>query len=797
LARDVRAGAALHNLPVQLTSFVGRQRELTEVLALMAAHRLVTLTGTGGTGKTRLALRAAADVHHAYPDGVWFVDLAPLTDAALAPTTIAQSLGVREVTGRPVLETLRNRLRGSRLLLVVDNCEHLLPGVAYDIAALLSGAPGVMTLATSRQSLGVSGEHEYPVPPLSLPNSGRLDVRALAQTEAIALFVQRAVAAAPDFELTTQNAAAVMEICRRVDGLPLAIELAAARIKVLAPTAIVARLDQRLKLLVGGPRDRDRRQQTLRGTFDWSHNLLTGAEQALFRRSSVFAGGFALEAAESVCSSTGIEPENVLELLTHLVDKSLLTVKSQTGEARYRLLEPLRDYARTKLIDASEYAPTFARHGEYFLDLAVRVEPELSGVAQAHWLAYLDREHGNLRVALHSAFKSEHYDVALRLAVAIWRFWEVRGHLTEGRIWLEAGLEHARAAPADVMAKALHAAGVLAHEQGDYAAAIPLYKQSLAVFRELNDSRGIASTLGELGNVARLQGDYDHASDLYLESLAAYCRSGDEAGVAATRNELGNVAQMRGDTDLALELHRHALALYRSLGDSRGVAYVLTNLGVAARYQGDYAGAIRLHEESLALHRELDNGRGVACTLDSLGVVARYQGDFERAAAMHTESLAIYRQQGNLRGAAYAIDSLGNVARCKRDYVEATKLHNEALDLYRDLNDDRGCAYALVGLGSVAGDMGDHGGAGRLLEEGLVLQRKLKNKRGVVSALNELARTALAKRDFKLARDLYMESLRVGESLRDPRATQIAHDGLTEISRARHTRQTWSQPPRP
>jgi predicted ATPase/class 3 adenylate cyclase len=480
-----------NNLPLQLTSFVGREREQAEVRRLLTTARLVTLTGTGGCGKTRLALQVGAELADAFADGVWFVDLAPLADPALVPQTVAAVLGVHEVAGRPLLQTVADHLRGRELLLILDNCEHLLDACAQLADALLRACPRLRILATSRELLGVAGESAWRVPSLTLPDARQPPAAAsLTQYEAVRLFIERAVAALPTFAVTNQNAPAVAQLCWRLDGIPLAIELAAARVRMLTVEQIAARLDDRFRLLTGGSRTALRRQQTLQAAIDWSYQLLSEEERLLLQRLAVFAGGWTLEAAEAVGVGASIEGADVLDLLGALVDKSLVVAEGQGAHERYRLLETIRQYAGEKLLEAGEVGPIRDQHRDWYVGLAARAEPELTGPGEEEWLGRLEVEHDNLRAALAWSLEGDP-GVGLRLAASLGGFWARHGHLVEGRRWLEAFLTRAPA-PDDpeeqrVRARALRRAGILASDQQDRAAARTFLAESLILFRALGD----------------------------------------------------------------------------------------------------------------------------------------------------------------------------------------------------------------------------------------------------------------------------------------------------------------------
>ena len=693
-----------HNLPASLSSFIGREHTQARVHTLLVSHRLVTLVGAGGVGKTRLALAVAEGILDGYPDGVWLVELAPLADPMLVPGAAAQALRLHEEPGRPVLEALCGHCNGKRMLLVLDNCEHLLPACTALAGALLRAAPELRILATSREALGIAGERHYRVPSLSVPDPQHLPSPELAGSyEAVRLFVARAQERRDTFALSSTNARAVAEICARLDGIPLAIELAAARVSALGVEELASRLDDRFRLLTGGARDALPRQRTLRATLDWSYDLLTAQEQLVLDRLSVCAAGCTLAAAEVVCAGEGVEGVEVLDLLGALVGKSLVQAEERDGgEVRHGLLETVRQYGQQRLAASGRAGAVRDRHLAHFLALAEEAEPALKGADQATWLDRLEAEHDNLRAALGWAREAGATEVGLRLAGALWRFWLMRGHFHEGRTWLEGALAGAEGAAPNVRAEALQGAGVLAAEQGDYGRAAASFTGSLALRREMGDRRGSARTLSNLGIVAYEQGEYGRAA----------------------------------------ALHEEALALCRELGDKRGLALALGNLGLVVLEQGEYERAVALQEESLALDRELGDTHSIGVALCNLGWAVLEQGEYGRAAALFTESLALCRELGNTYGSATALSNLGLVALEQGEYGRATALHEEALTLCRKLGDRRGNAIALGNLGLVALEQGDHGLAAALLKESLVLRRELGEKRGIAVSLHNLGMLA-------------------------------------------------------
>jgi predicted ATPase/DNA-binding SARP family transcriptional activator len=631
-----RPSAHPHNLPLQLTSFIGREQAMAEVQQLLATHRLVTLVGAGGCGKTRLALQVAGERLESFAEGVRLVELAALADPALVPQTVAAALGLREEPSRPMTLTLTDYLRPRSLLLLLDNCEHLLAASAQLADALLKACPHLQILASSREGLGIVGEQSYRVPPLSLPDRKQLPpAERLCQFEAVRLFVERAVLSQPSFALEEANAAAVAQICQRLDGIPLAIELAASRVKALPVEQIAARLDDRFRLLTGGSRTALPRQQTLRALIDWSYDLLSEPERVLLHRLSVFAGGWTLEAAEAVCSGDGQEEWEVLDLLTRLVEKSLVQYEAGKGEGRFRLLETVRQYGRDRLGETKEVEAVHAHHLEFFVQLAERAAPELIGAEQAAWLERLETEHDNLRTAMGWAEAEGQGEEGLRLVGSLWRFWLVRGHLEEGRGRLGQVLAlPGTTARTAARAKALPGAGLLAWAQSDYARARSLLEESLAICREVGDRGIIAGLLYNLGLVAWGQGDYAGARSLHEECLAIKRKLGDQGELAYPLRSLGRVAQAQGDYARARSLLEESLAICRELQDRGGIAYSFNVLGSVALARGDNGAAQALFEESLAIFRELGDKGGIITDLEEMAEVAVAHAQAERAARL-------------------------------------------------------------------------------------------------------------------------------------------------------------------
>jgi len=629
--------ARINNLPAQPTPLVGRERELREVCGLLSEKevRLLTLTGPGGIGKTRLGLQVAAELLNEFEDGVFFVALAPITDPALVASAIAEALGVVEAGDQPLEEGLKGYLHGKELLLLLDNFEQVLGGAPL-VGELLSACPKLKVLATSRSVLKVYGEQEYPVPPLELPRpGGLLPIDRLSQYEAVRLFIERAKAAKPDFSVTDENAPAVAEICMRLDGLPLAIELAAARKKLLTPSAMLQRLGSRLKLLGGGSRDLPERQRTLRGTIEWSFALLEEGEQVLFARLAVFSGGRTLEAIEAVCDAEGDLPMDALEGVSSLLDKSLLRQEEgPEGEPRFVMLETIHEYARERLEASGEAEETSRLHAEYFLALAEAAEPELSGADQPACLERLEAEHDNMRAALTWSLEKEP-ETALRLAVALARFWEMRARFLEGSRWLEAALRQSDRADFGTRAKLLSQAGTFAFYRTDFEHAIVLHGEALELYRQVGDDNGVAFALMCLGAQHMEKGDHERAAPFLEEALALSRRIGDKRNTAATLHNLGEVERQRGNYERAKALGTESIGLWREIKDDYNLSMVVGWVGLLEVWSGDQPDlAEGFLNEALALERELGYWAYAAYCLEAFAGLAEARGQDARAARL-------------------------------------------------------------------------------------------------------------------------------------------------------------------
>ena len=653
-----------NNLPRQLTSFVGRESELAKIQGLLRMSPLLTLTGTGGVGKTRLAIQAASDLLNEYHDGVWFIELGPLGDPDRVPHTAASALTLRERPGRSAMETLVDYLEPKQSILILDNCEHLLPAAAALADGLLRACPALRVLATSREGLGAVGETLYPVPSLSVPDPERLPaVGELTRSEGIRLFTERATAVMPAFTLTERNARAVAEICRRLDGIPLAIELAATRVKAMSVEQIASRLDDRFRLLTGGGRTALPRHQTLQAALDWGHNLLSDGERVLFRRLSVFAGGFTLEAVEQVGAGDGVAAPDVLDLVTHLVERSLVAFDAPEGDARYRLLETIRQYAQVKLLDAGEADAVRQAHLDYYLELAEQADPHLRGPAQMAWLARLATEHDNLRAALGwSLARPDGAEVGIRLAGALQWFWFLRGPVTEGREWLERTLSRGAGVPAAARARALAGLGMFHWRLDSYANARTALEESLTLARGLANGSAIGYALHHLAHVMSFLGSFHQMLEMFEESVSHFRGSGNTWGTAWSLRCMGDALLKQGDPAGAVPRLEESLALVRQTGDRWVLAHGLHSLARLATDQGDHDRANALFEESLAIWREAGDSWNIAITQSELGNVAYRQGRHPQAAALYRESLQRHWDYGDKGSTSKVLEAQARLA---------------------------------------------------------------------------------------------------------------------------------------
>ena len=783
----------VNNLPAQLTTFIGREEEIAEIKKALESHRLVTLTGPGGIGKTRLSLQVAAHVLETFPDGVWFVELAPLTDPDLIPQTIHTTLGLVEPLGKNILQMLIDYLRQKKTLLILDNCEHLVEACAQLTHTLLGQSSSLKILASSREALGVEGEVAWHVPSLSLPDREKiLELDDLTKYESIHLFIDRASLANPHFLLTEDHAPAITQICYRLDGIPLAIELAAARLRGLSVEQIASRLDDRFHLLTSGARTVLPRHQTLHALIDWSHDLLSESERGLLRCLSVFAGGWTLEAAESICAGEGLESDQILDVLLRLVDKSLVVAETQGTEPRYHLLETIRQYAREKLWAAGEGELMRQRHLAYFVDLAERAEPNLRAFDMIIWLDRLEDELENMRLALEYALESD-IEAQLRLANALLWFCHIRGHRNEGIAWWERGLSIETAERGDrpltlrralLRGKALNAIGLeimlcfdfaraktyleeslalfgelgaagkqgrayaLTWLAGDDSQSRSIQEQNLTVFREIGDKFSAGDCLMFLHQEARNNNDYERAITLAEEHLALRREIGDHDGAATALFQLGHVAFLQHDFRRAVLLLEEGLSLFRAVGNKWALGVGLSNLGDVFLWQRNYEQATEIYEEALAFARDISDSFLIAFNAYNLGAIAWFQGDYTRADQIMAESLAVFRDYHQDWLTASCIHTLGEIALAQGDEQRAMQWYETELAFGQEKQLEISRMFARNGLGKVAWVQGNHEVATKRFEEALRMSEKAGHKTAMLLALYGLGRVALSQHDY-------------------------------------------------
>ena len=710
--------ARITNLPIPLTSFVGRTEATAAIKRLLnptiGKTRLLTLTGAGGSGKTRLAIQVATDLIDRFADGVWWVELAALTEGEQVARAVAKALGVTQRPQEPAVQSVVNFLGEKQLLLVIDNCEHVIAASAQLAGDLLSRCPHLQILTTSREALNVAGEMIWQVPTLGLPIPQQVVLTdLLLQFECIRLFVERASAVQPGFHLTLENAPAVVNICTQLDGIPLAIELAAARVKVLPVEQIAARLTSaigaigaRFALLTQGSRTALPRQQTLRAAIDWSYDLLTEAERHLFHTVAVFRGGFTLNALEQVIN-TGSAP-SIIDLLTQLVDKSLVIVEPQGEENRYRLLETLRDYALAKIADSVEARAIHQRHAEVFLDLAQRAEPELLRAQQQRWLTRLETEHANLRAALAYLLTAEDRALALRLATALHRLWDYRGDVSEGREWLRKTLADRGSAPLEAQTKALNAAGWLAYRQSDLAEAQRCHEEALFLAEQAEDEIGIVDTLQHLAVIEMDQGDYGIAQERIEKSLTLARTLAYQQGIARALTRLGGLAWDQDRITAALAYRRESLSIEQALGNQVNMAMGFLGIGDAERFLGNVEAAQANYEESLKLSKALGHKGLMGAALKGLGMLAFKQEAYAQARHFGEEALRIFREVGDRAHIGFALTNLGDVAHKSGDERQALAYYGQALAIMHAIGYKWPIFYALEDIAYLLTGVGQH-----------------------------------------------------------------------------------------
>jgi predicted ATPase/class 3 adenylate cyclase len=763
-----------NNLPIQLTSFIGREEEMARVKEILNGTRLVTLIGAGGAGKTRLAIQVAADLIDKFPDGVWFVEFAPLGDAALIPHSVATALGLQLQSGRTIQLALTEYLRERNCLLLFDNCEHLIDACARLADVLVHACLNMKILATSREGFGIAGEVIHRVPSLAIPSLETPIVQTLTQYEAVRLFIDRAVTIQPDFAVTNQNALAVAQICNHLDGIPLAIELAAARVNVLSVEQISERLVDRFRLLTGGSRTALPRQQTLRALIDWSYSLLSASERILFERLSIFAGGWTLEAAESLCAGDGIESFEVLDRLQNLAAKSLVVVgEGVDGRMRYHLLETIRQYAREKLVNSEQLSMFRDRHLDWFLDFEEQARPKLFSSEQVVMLNRLDADHDNFRTALAWSMETM-VERGLRLAAGLYRFWRLRGYWFERLDWLNKLLAQPDAlAPTSIRAYALITRGDMELSQGEYTAAEKSFAESLEIYRKLSNEKGIAEALGELARLSIQQGDFLLASEFGEESLEISRKIGDKFEISQALNRLAQGLRAQGNWIRANELLKESVTLFSQMVDMGSIQHFFSSpesqnayfiLASSEQDKGNFERARKFFDDGLAFFRKTGSSHEIAWFLRYLAYLSWREGDLARAQTLYQESLQIVQDLKDKYCTAHTLDGLAQVENGKGNYDKAASLACQALNLYEQVGSKPRIAKVQCTLG-IAMQPNDPSGAGQMLKSSLALRNKLRNKSEIAESIEAIAKLYLLSRSFEHATKLFAAASALHEAI--------------------------------
>jgi len=752
-----------NNLPLQLTSFIGREKEMKQVKEALKLNRLVTLASAGGSGKTRLALQTAAEVIDDYEYGVWFVDLAALNDPALLTATIIVALGIKEQSKKTTEETLIDFLKEKEILILLDNCEQLVHACADLTERLLSSCSKLKIIATSREALNCKGEKTYRIPPLTMPDpNSNYTPEQLAQYESVRLFIERALMVNPEFRVNNENSHALAEICSRLDGIPLAIELAAARTNALPVVKIYERLDDRFSLLTGGKRTALPRQQTLRALIDWSYDLLSGEEKLLWCRLSVFSGGWTLEAAEEICSDDKINKSVILDLLSQLTEKSVIIYDE--SKERYRILESIKQYGIEKLSDGYE---VYLRHLNFFLELSEKAALQLRSEKARFWLDTIDADHSNFISAIDWSVSNEIADKGAIIAAALGNFWNTAGHYSTGIRLNENILQSTRAIDKSSKVKVLTWLCVFKYHQGDYEQVRRYSEECLAISKTISDKKGIAESLHNLGKVADIKGDYEQAKKYHEESLAFKNEIGDKNGMADSLQSLGNLSVDQGDYEKAQKYFEESFAIKKEMGDKKGMASNMNSLGCLSSFQGDYEQAKKYHEESLAYNKDIGSKMGVAISMGNLGMIAFNQGEYEQAKKYYEESLAIRKELGNRKGMADYMHNLGGIVYTQGDYEQAKKYFEDSLAVRKEIGDRIGMADSLNNLGGVMYTQGDYEQAKNYFEESLATRKEIGDKRGMADSLNNLGSVARHSGDHEQAKKYHEESLAIKNEIGD------------------------------
>lgn len=718
-----------NNLPVQLNSFIGREEEMKKIKNSLINTHLLTLTGPGGTGKTRLALQIAADIIDDFANGVWFVELASLNEPELLPHAVMQALGVQEQPKLKVESTLFDYLKDKELLIILDNCEHIVHDCAKLAEKLLQNSPKLKIFATSREALRCNGELTHQTLSLNTPGpKEKISAATLTQYESVRLFIERALAVNSSFTVNNNNAPAIAGICSQLDGIPLAVELAAARTKVLTAEKIYARLNDRFKLLTGGKRTALPRQQTLSALIDWSYELLSDNEKTLWNRLSVFSGGWTLEASEKICSDEKIiSEEEILELLNNLTEKSIVIFNIENQ--RYKMLETIKKFGDEKMRAANEQGKFSKKHSRFYIELAENASKNLRGNESLFWMNVLNNESGNVEMGLIRSLENSDNEAGARLAVAVAHYWQLRGNLSEGMRWLEAVAKNNTETMNSNYCKVNYFIGKFARLKGDFEKAKNFLQESLEFWRESGNEQGITDTLNSLGINEYDQGRYEQAAGFYEENLEIYKKNKNKRGIAVSLNNLGNVVSNQGDYVKAFGLYEESLTIRRELEDIVGIGITLNNLGILAYEQGDYVKATDLLQESLQIRREIGDINGVAICMMNLGNILYNQGEYISASNLYEEGLQIFREMGDKSGVADAINNLGKVLLEQNETDHALKLFEESIAIGREIGAESQIAVCLYYLGRVAFIKNQHEQARKNYYESLEIYNKTGNKK--------------------------------------------------------------------
>jgi predicted ATPase/DNA-binding XRE family transcriptional regulator len=767
-----------HNLPIQLTSFIGREEEIADAIRLLESAHLLTLIGPGGTGKTRLSIQVANEVLKQYPDGVWLVELAPILDPLLVPRTTAIAIGLRDEPHRPVIDMLCDYLLKKKMLIILDNCEHLVDACAQMTERILQTVSNVKVLASSREALGIEGEVTYSVPPLKMPDLTNLPLLdSLSQYEAVKLFIDRAASAVPNFKVTNENAPTLVQICHRLDGVPLAIELAAAKIRVLGVEQIARRLDNRFKLLTGGNRTALKRHQTLGGVVDWSYNLLLPKEQVLFRRLSVFVGGWSLKAAESVCGDAAeqgtVRSDDVLDLLEQLINKSLVITEDEHGTSRFRMLETIRQYAKEKLVESGESDVLHDKHLEFFLNLAESAEPHLRKTEQVEWLQQLDAEIENLRAALGWAMKSSSAEIPLRLTGALGTFWELRDYWLENAKWLDQALDRewdiASRTDKSARAKALYRRADVAIMLDD----VDVFKKSaesaLALYKELGDAWGIAYTRALNAFYLMLTGNMVVSQSLLEQSLTDFQNLRDVWGEYFVTRWLIPVLLNTGNPDKSMELKQRALVLARTSGDRHRITGALISSAYDLFLESQLEEAEALLDEAEQLSARIGSAHQKYMALEVHYQISLVRGDFEKAKEDCDLCIEHFHQVGekNMESVFLIVRAL--ISELEDDIQSAVKFGRKSLDVARGAESTVNITIIFIILGRLEYQLGNIRSAYQLVREGLeALKEVMEFRESVVSAFCHLG-GFLVEQDAKSAVQILAKSESLVQALVFPR----------------------------